>query len=33
LSLLIDIAGEQFNICCYSLTLGSFDMVLGVQWL
>jgi hypothetical protein len=32
-SLLIDIANEQFDICCYSLVLGSFDMVLGVQWL
>jgi hypothetical protein len=33
LSLLIDIADEKFDICCYSLVLGSFDMVLGVQWL
>jgi hypothetical protein len=25
--------GEQFHIDCYGLPLGSFDMVLGVQWL
>jgi hypothetical protein len=29
----IAIAGEHFTICCYGLALGSFDMVLGVQWL
>jgi hypothetical protein len=28
--MLIDIAGEQFDICCYGLALGSFNMVLGV---
>jgi hypothetical protein len=32
-SLLFNIASEQFDIYCYGLTLGSFDMVLGVQWL
>jgi hypothetical protein len=25
--------GEQFSIDCYGLTLGSYHMVLGVQWL
>jgi hypothetical protein len=29
----IGIEGEPFIIDCYGLTLGSFDMVLGVQWL
>jgi hypothetical protein len=29
----IGIEGEPFVIDCYGLTLGSFDMVLGVQWL
>jgi hypothetical protein len=29
----ISIGGEPFSINCYSLDLGSFDMVLGVQWL
>jgi hypothetical protein len=29
-SLFIDIAGRQFDICCYGLALGSFDTVLGV---
>jgi hypothetical protein len=29
----IDIGGEPFSITCYGLALGSFDMVLGVQWL
>jgi hypothetical protein len=29
----INIAGENFVICCYGLLLGSYDMVLGVQWL
>jgi hypothetical protein len=33
LSLLIDIADEQFDIYCYGLALNSFNMVLGVQWL
>jgi hypothetical protein len=28
----IDITGKQFTITCYGLALGSFDMVLGVQW-
>jgi hypothetical protein len=31
--LAIDIGGEAFSITCYGLALGSFDMVLGVQWL
>jgi hypothetical protein len=30
---LFDIAGESFHIDCYGLTLASFDMVLGAQWL
>jgi hypothetical protein len=29
-NLFINIAGEAFNITCYNLALGSFDMVLGV---
>jgi hypothetical protein len=29
----IDIADESFVICYYGLVLGSFNMVLGVQWL
>jgi hypothetical protein len=29
----IDIGDEPFSITCYGLALGSFDMVLGVQWL
>jgi hypothetical protein len=29
----IDITGEPFSIMCYGLALGSFEMVLGVQWL
>jgi hypothetical protein len=31
--LAIDIGGEALSITCYGLALGSFDMVLGVQWL
>jgi hypothetical protein len=31
--LYISISGEPFSIYCYSLDLGSFDMVLDVQWL
>jgi hypothetical protein len=31
--LCITIGGEPFSLDCYSLDLGSFDMVLGVQWL
>jgi hypothetical protein len=27
------LGGEPFSINCYSLDLGSYDMVLGVQWL
>jgi hypothetical protein len=29
----IAIGGELFRIDCYGLSLGSYDMVLGVQWL
>jgi hypothetical protein len=29
----IGIVDEHFIICCYGLSLGSFDMVFGVQWL
>jgi hypothetical protein len=29
----IVIHGELFNIDCYGLMLGSYDMVLGVQWM
>jgi hypothetical protein len=29
----IRIEGEPFVIDCYGLALGSFDMVLGIQWL
>jgi hypothetical protein len=29
----IDITDESFNITCYGLSLGSFDMVLDEQWL
>jgi hypothetical protein len=32
-NLTIDIAGEPFILTCHDLALGSFDMVLGVQWL
>jgi hypothetical protein len=32
-SLSISTHGELFQIDCYSLTLSSYDMVLGVQWL
>jgi hypothetical protein len=32
-NLRICIEGELFDIDCYGLTLGSFDMVLGIQWL
>lgn len=28
----IHISGEQFDITCYGLALGSYDMVLGIQW-
>lgn len=31
--LAIAISGEPFSIRCYGLALGSYDMVLGVQWL
>jgi hypothetical protein len=31
--LAISIADEDFHIMCYRLSLGSFDMVLGIQWL
>jgi hypothetical protein len=27
------IAGEEFSIDCYDLTLGSYEMVFGVHWL
>jgi hypothetical protein len=29
----INIAGENFVICCYGLSLGSFNVVLCVKWL
>jgi hypothetical protein len=29
----IMVPDEHFTIDCYDLTLGSYDMVLGVQWL
>jgi hypothetical protein len=29
----INVDGEPFSITCYGLALGSFEMVLGVQWL
>jgi hypothetical protein len=29
----IAVHGEHFWIDCYGLPLGSYDMVLGVQWL
>jgi hypothetical protein len=32
-NLKIFIAGDEFIINCYGLALGSYDMVLGVQWL
>jgi hypothetical protein len=32
-NLKIRIAGDAFTIDCYGLSLGSYDMVLGVQWL
>jgi hypothetical protein len=32
-NLAITIADEEFHITSYGLSLGSFDMVLGVQWL
>lgn len=32
-SLAVDIGGEGFVLDCLGLALGSFDMVLGVQWL
>jgi hypothetical protein len=32
-NLKILIAGDAFTIDCYGLSLGSYDMVLGVQWL
>jgi hypothetical protein len=31
--LMISIGDEQFNIDCYDLTMGSYHMVLNVQWL
>jgi hypothetical protein len=27
------IGGKMFSMDCYGLSLGSYDMVLGVQWL
>jgi hypothetical protein len=32
-NLKVFIAGDAFTIDCYELPLGSYDMVLGVQWL
>jgi hypothetical protein len=32
-NLAIAIHGEKFRVDCYGLPLGSYDMVLGVQWL
>jgi hypothetical protein len=32
-NLKIFIIGESFTIDCYGLSLGSYDMVVGVQWL
>jgi hypothetical protein len=32
-NLTIDIVGEPFVLTCYGLALGSFDMVLNMQWL
>jgi hypothetical protein len=32
-NLKIFVAGDEFIINCYGLALGSYDMVLGVQWL
>jgi hypothetical protein len=29
----INIAGEPFIIACYGLSLDSYEMILGVQWL
>jgi hypothetical protein len=29
----VSIGNEQFIIDCYGLSIGSYDMVLGVQWL
>jgi hypothetical protein len=29
----INVVGEPFSITCYGLVLGSFEMVLGIQWL
>jgi hypothetical protein len=29
----INIAGEPFIIACYGLSLGSYEMILGIQWL
>jgi hypothetical protein len=29
----VQVGGEIFSVDCYGLQLGSFDMVLGVQWL
>jgi hypothetical protein len=33
LDLKINITGEPFIIACYGLSLGSYEMILGVQWL
>jgi hypothetical protein len=33
IDLKINIASEQFIIACYGLSLGSYEMILGVQWL
>jgi hypothetical protein len=32
-NLSVSISNEQFIIDCYGLSIGSYDMVLGVQWL
>jgi hypothetical protein len=29
----INIAGKPFIIACYGLSFGSYEMILGVQWL
>jgi hypothetical protein len=31
--MMMSIEGEAFIIDCYGLSLGAYDMVLGVQWL
>ena len=32
-NLIISINQEQFFLDCYTISLGGFDLVLGVQWL